>query len=480
MSILLAIAEPTISNGIRKVLVEHGLTVLKDEVLHRKYLNETIELLSPSMVIIHDYFLPSELEDPEERDQEILQMIEHWRMVYDTDLRIVYLCVRDRHDPFLGQLVARNVLDIFYEQGLDTKRFAIQLSQPPRYANVQKFGKGQLDIKFMENEEPEQEEKVLEQSSESGDSDERESSGKVSVIERAAKISSKVAEGAKRGAEDLKGKLPKRNVSESEKVHKENHSNDDAIMEDILDLMPEELIASKSSKPAIIGTVLISVAGVKPHLGSTHTALSIASYLKKLGHAVAVVEVNHSQDFDRIHSMYEGEKHFFTSIDTFELNGITHYKYRENIDLNNLYSAYEYVIMDYGDLENAAAYDEEFRRAHVRVVVCSADEWKFHWIEDFLKYNELDKRECVFVVPLSTNAKLKDLQDRLDYQDVYAIPIQDNPYDLNKETVEVLINILGPYLKSPHRTFSKKSLVITSVISVAITLLILAIFNYLG
>jgi len=468
LSILLAIAEPTISNGIRKVLVDHGFSVFEDEVLHRKFLNETIELLSPSMVIIHDHFLPSDFENPEERDEEILQMIENWRMVYDTDLRIVYLCVRDRYDPFLGKLVARNVLDIFYEKGLDTKKFAEQLSQPPRFANVQKFGTGHLDIKYVSEENEEDDDHV------ESEKPERKWLGeKKSLIEKAAKISSKVSFSAKKGTEGFKSKIPKRSDNPDEE-----DISDDNLMEEILDLLPDESV--KQMKSTIIGTVLIAVAGVQNHLGSTSTALSIASYLKSLGHIVAVVEANHSQDFDRIHSLYEGEEQFFKNANSFKLYGITHYKYRENMDLNQLYSAYEYIIMDYGDLKNAAAYEEEFIRAHIRVVVCSADEWKFHWIGDFLKRHDLDKEDCIFVVPMATNAKLKDLQERLDYLEVFTIPSLDNPYAITKDTAEVLSEILGPYLKSSRRTFSKNALILTGVISIAATALIFTVFKFLG
>ncbi|HCG4536035.1 hypothetical protein LG296_19585 (plasmid) [Ureibacillus chungkukjangi] len=481
MSILLAIAQPIISNQLRKELVENGMEVLSVEVVHRKYLNETIELSSPSTVIIHDLYLPSELEEQEEQDKEILQMIEYWRSVYDNNLRIVYLCVRERHDPFIGQLVARNVLDIFHEQNLRIKPFIEQIQQPPRFINVQKYGTGNLNIEYIDEEKDESADRT-----EMDPVEEVPSVPKPTLSEKAAKLGSQLVE----GAEGLKEKIPKRApVEKKEKPQKEprppkppkeskESSTNEMMMEDILDLLPVEI--AHPTKSAVIGTVLIGIASVESHLGSTHTAQSVASYLKSLGNSVALIESNFSGDFDRIHALSEGERLLLKEKDNFELYGITHYKYRDNLNLNSLYSAYEYVVMDYGHIDDDTPYADEFMRAHVRCVVCSGDEWKFHWIESFFKRQRIEKDACTFVIPCGSDEKSRDLQERLNYQDVYYIPLQENAYKPLKETVDVLQDVLGTFVKSTQRTFSKKSMIATSVISVAVTTLIITIFSFLG
>ncbi|TKI48247.1 hypothetical protein [Lysinibacillus tabacifolii] len=154
VSILLAITEPTFSQGIRSLLTKGGLEIIEDEVYHRKYLNDTIELNSPSMVIIHDLYLPSDLTEAAERDLEMLQLIEFWRSVYDSNLRVVYLCMRDKQDSFLSQLVARNVLDIFNERTMSQQRMLEQLAAPARFVNVQRFGTGNIDFEIIDDEPP--------------------------------------------------------------------------------------------------------------------------------------------------------------------------------------------------------------------------------------------------------------------------------------------------------------------------------------
>lgn len=470
MSVLLAIGESAISSKLRLYLVQSDFDVIVDEVLHRKYLDESITLNKPSILIIHDLYLPSELDNGEERDLEMLQMIEHWRSVYDADLRIVYLCVRDKQDPFLSQLVARNILDIFYERALNPALFIEQLSSPPRFVNVQKFGTGTLEVDLTDDEEDVTEVKDEQQ--------------KDSIFERASKLSSQVVGSAKEIKEKIAKKEPKPpkepKLPKEPKPEKESSYSLDVMLGDILDIMPIEVMKPDKVKPSIIGTVLIAVAGVKPHMGSTHTALTIANYLAQQGFSVAIFEANYSGDFDRIHSLYEGERQLMKNERYFDINGISHYKYRESIDLNELYASFEYVVLDYGNLGDAAAFEEEFLRAHIRCVLCSADEWKLHWVDEFLTYNKLEKENCTFIIPNATEDKVKDLQDRLNYLDIQAFPTQDNPYEPSREAEDVIRDMLGQFLKaSSNLSFSKKALVITSIVSVMITAFIFTVFKVL-
>lgn len=506
VTVLLALAQPTLSKDIRELLVSGGLAVHDEEVFHRKYLNDTIELLSPSMVIIHDLYLPSDLENPEERDLEMLQLIEYWRTEYDNDLRVVYFCVREKQDSFLSDLVARNVLDIFNERQVSLKMIREQLSDTPRFKNVQRFGTGNISVEFIEDGTVESkfQEEIDGDNSNGNDGNledqpsiangRRELGKKISqtagktISNTAVKLGSlgtHLSEHALKGTE-----LGKKGVGLATKTAgtikdliptgpASDINSQELMMEDILDLMPVELDVTKRIKPAIIGTVLIAVAGVRPHMGATYTSISIASYLEKLGHSVAIIESNNSQDFDRIHSLYEGEKIFLKKDHYFEIDGIHHYKYREVFNLNELYSLYEYVIMDFGDLQTATGYIDEFQRAHVRCVLCSGDEWKKQWIDEFLYRNNLDKTDCLFIIPSGTDDKRKNIREMLNYDGVLPFPTEENPYSPSREAEEVIIEVLGTYLKSPSRSFSKKALVITSVISVVVTTAIVTIFNLL-
>ncbi len=485
-SVLLAIAEGNISNSLRNYLGSIGFDVLADEVLHRKYLNESVELKAPDIVVIHDHYLPSDFDiaDTKARDQEMLQLIEEWRLRYDQSVRVVYLCVRDRTDTFLSDLVARNVLDIFHEQTIQLTTFN-QLLEPPRFSNAKRFGTGNLQIEAMLQDETNEQVMIEDEAANNErltDKGSREIQGKdgalskkksepslnnTTVIERAQQATDSV----KQMVSTIKEKLPKRVEIESE--------NDE--FKDVLDLLPLNITELPEQRVTVIGTVLIAVANVAAHLGSTHTSLTIAKYLAKLGHTVAVVELNYSEDFDRIHAEYEGEKQYIKKDDSFDIDGITHYKYREDLNLNVLYSAYEYVVLDYGDLEDAAAFTEEIKRAHIRCVVCSADEWKIKWIHNFMTFNQLEITDCVLVVPNCGNEKLDDLRGRLDYRDIYAMPTLDYPYEITKEAESTVKDVLGDFIKNPSSSvFSKKALITTGLLSTGITSLVFTIIKYLS
>lgn len=151
MTVLLAVGQPDLVQILRNSLNGARFEVADNNVLHRNYLNELVEQEQPSILILHDRFLPHDCETAEAADAELLRMIEQWRVKYDERMRIVFLCERERKDPFLANLVARNVLDIFNQRVLPTIPFIEQLSEQPKYSNVAKFGIGGLEAIFDAN-----------------------------------------------------------------------------------------------------------------------------------------------------------------------------------------------------------------------------------------------------------------------------------------------------------------------------------------
>lgn len=161
MKVLLAVAEKNLSGLLRGNMMDAGFEVIKDDVLHRAFLEETVELEIPDIVVIHDRFLPSEKVDSQENDEELLRIIEVWRRKYDSSLRVCIMCERDRKDPFLSQLAARNVLDIFNDRQIVTQTFLKQMKEPPKYINISKFGLAAADLNEMMKDVEEEEEDVV-------------------------------------------------------------------------------------------------------------------------------------------------------------------------------------------------------------------------------------------------------------------------------------------------------------------------------
>ncbi|WP_281864822.1 hypothetical protein [Planomicrobium okeanokoites] len=146
MKVLMAVGEKNLSQILKGNFVDAGFEVAQEEVLHRDYLDEKIDFERPDLLILHDRQLPSQYDDKQQNEEELIKLIEKWRRIYDTQMRVVVMCERERKDPFLGQLVSRNVLDIFNERQIPTASFIQQLQSPPKYMNVARYGLTESDI----------------------------------------------------------------------------------------------------------------------------------------------------------------------------------------------------------------------------------------------------------------------------------------------------------------------------------------------
>lgn len=240
------------------------------------------------------------------------------------------------------------------------------------------------------------------------------------------------------------------------------------------DWMFEKSEILTTSNIPVVGTVVIGVASVEKHLGATNTAISIAKFISRAGNNVALVEANKNMDFDRIHSLIEGET-ITLSESEFNFNGITHIKYRDDMDLGIIYTKYQFVVMDIGDIRNSP-FKAEFNRSHIKCVVASADEWKFHWIEEFL-LNVERAEDLILLVPSSDFKTANDLESRLKKHVVYPLEKHSNPYEVPAESREIYQQILRVYLKNQGLKIKGKHLLLTAILGACVTALGFIFFN---
>ncbi|MEK5149132.1 MULTISPECIES: hypothetical protein [unclassified Psychrobacillus] len=489
MSILIAVAEPTLAAILRNHFESARLDVIDNDVLHRKYLSEIIEIEEPDMVILHDTYLPSDFEEQLARDEEMLEIINKWRVEFNDSLRVVYLCERDRRDPFLGKLVAHNVLDIFNERKIIVEQFVEQLSAPPKYANVSKYGVGGLELEFDEVVEVTEMEESQEVAAPPTEKIQTEKAAKPSVPKgQKTKEILESVKGNLKSVKDAGEEWKQQRIKEKEmkeSIPKEPKSkpkpkaklitSSDIDFNEIIDLMP--IPKEVYNRPQIVGTVVIAVAGVQPHLGATHTAMSIASYLQNQQHSVALIELNDSEDFDRIHALYEGEQHFLRNENKFTYKGIDHYKYREDLRLGEIIPTYEYVVLDIGAIEESRYFDE-FQRSHVRCLLVSPYEWKGQWIKEFTE-QITDPDQYIYLVPFVGKSLVRDVEERFPQLQFVRFTADENPYKVIEEGQKEIIHILDGFLKEDKKGFSQKKGILISVTSVVVTLLIVTAFQFL-
>lgn len=273
---------------------------------------------------------------------------------------------------------------------------------------------------------------------------------------------------SKKNPMDFLSKIPKPNIPKPNislpkmPVHEKDTTNESIDDEWIF----EKNENSFTNKMPVVGTVLIGVAAVQKHLGATNTAINIAKFLSKAGHNVALVEANKNMDFDRIHSLIEGET-ITLSEKEFNFQGITHIKYRDDMDLSGVYTKFQFVVLDIGDIRNSQ-FKAEFNRSHIKCVVATADEWKYHWIEEFL-LNVDSTEDLVFLVPSSDFKSANDLESRLKKHLVYPLEKHSNPYEVPEESGEVFKQLLKLYLKNHELRLKGKHLLLTALLGALIS-----------
>lgn len=226
-----------------------------------------------------------------------------------------------------------------------------------------------------------------------------------------------------------------------------------AVKADLEKLLEPRASGQTASAPRqIVGTVTIAVTGVSPGVGCTHNAITLAHYLARSGYSVALVEVNRSQAFAVIESMYEGTGQPIPNSRSFTIQGVTYYK-------NNGHAMpelpagtpYNYLIFDLGCYEDHEAWFSEFNRAQVQLVVAAGIEWKQQEIRQFAERNmRLNPNKWIFCIPFVEPMVIKDIRKLVPASKVWALPAHGDPYAACKETDTVYDKLLEGYLAAAH------------------------------
>lgn len=139
--VLIAVGDKAYTDILKETFerFSDGFALSSQEVFHRRFLDEIVEVEKPDLLILHDYYLESDLTGTEEREQELLSFIREYRLKHDDSFRFVFMCERPKGDLFLTKLVSLGVWDIFNDNSFDLDLFIEQLQKKPHFANVEKF-----------------------------------------------------------------------------------------------------------------------------------------------------------------------------------------------------------------------------------------------------------------------------------------------------------------------------------------------------
>ncbi|MCG0275663.1 MAG: hypothetical protein L5655_05775 [Thermosediminibacteraceae bacterium] len=204
------------------------------------------------------------------------------------------------------------------------------------------------------------------------------------------------------------------------------------------------------------GVVTIAVAGIAHGLGCTHTALSIASFLARSGHSVAIIEDSQRPALDFLCSVMKAREGKIEG--SYTIQGLDIFPYNESAGGENSNydllirkikaGQYEYVVRDLGVLESSRVKD--MYRADMSFLVASAVKWRWY---ELLGSKLADLNSVSYILfPLASKS---DIDDFLFYAGIRgeALPYSPNPFFRDND--ELYSKLLTSVLPQRQR---KKSL----------------------
>ncbi len=181
-------------------------------------------------------------------------------------------------------------------------------------------------------------------------------------------------------------------------------------------------------KDKIIGTIVIAVSGTMNRIGTTSTALTIATFLKNQKFNVAVMEFHNSNNFFKIKNCYDDIKE---KENYFILNDISFYPHFEDLNiLDVIQKEYNYIVLDMGVHKQCNM--EEFKRANLRLIISGVKEWELTYLEEILSENEkVYKNKYLF--NFSDNKQFDFVKRNMDNLSCYMVPFIPDYFKYYKE-----------------------------------------------
>lgn len=212
------------------------------------------------------------------------------------------------------------------------------------------------------------------------------------------------------------------------------------------------------TKERIVGTVVIAVAGTMKRMGTTHTTLAIAEFLKNSNFKVAVMEYHKSEHFNSIKNNYE-DVHI--EEDSFMLDGIHYYPYNEHLSvLDVLQDDYNYIIIDMGQYQECDL--TEFKRANERIIISGVKDWELTELELILRSsdkNSISKNSYYFNFADNEtfeSIKANMIDDKLGQLKCFRAPLNPNPFTVSKESITLFKELLKDVLPEMNQINTNK------------------------
>lgn len=201
-----------------------------------------------------------------------------------------------------------------------------------------------------------------------------------------------------------------------------------------------------------VGTMVVAIGGTSRGVGSTYTAISIATFLAGKRLAVAVNELNDNPVF-------------FTLLEEGARRGRVEGSFRHgNIDFCGkdtsftevLQAGYDYVVLDLGQLVSSdekgilkkSQWFEEMNRADEAILVAGSAIWQLKDLAPFIKEQCTDSWKLLFRTP--NTQMLTELKKELGYQ-IFASAFNPEPFKVTDEQYRLYTEMLKRILPKEKR-----------------------------
>lgn len=199
-------------------------------------------------------------------------------------------------------------------------------------------------------------------------------------------------------------------------------------------LLVEKIVERETIQTKVLGNVVIGVAALYPHGGSTHTALELAACLHRLKKDVGVL--TDREVFRRAKDYYLLKE----SNGCIVLEGISIYT-----DEAQALGCHRVVIRDLGRLNGHNT--EQFLKASCKLLVCGVSAWEIDTLTDYLRDNKYaDTIEYLLWPANEAQAKSYIKNLRQGKCRGYAVAYNPDPLIKNTENTKMFQKLLQPLM----------------------------------
>lgn len=195
-----------------------------------------------------------------------------------------------------------------------------------------------------------------------------------------------------------------------------------------IDYEIEENIVVKTEIKQTVNKVILGLSGSQPRIGVTHYTIMLATYLRKRGYMIAIVEYNaHSEAFKSICES-AGCK-YFSEEGYFNFEGIDYYPSASQERLAGVIGkCYNFILIDFGEFSSCDQIT--YNKSDVKFILAGAKPWE---VEQVNKIFSLVSKETLATYQYIFN--FTDPKDRKDIEEgmsilnqVYFIDYAINPF----------------------------------------------------